>query len=389
MATSDLYDFLVIGAGPVGSYLASQLAAFGFRTLVVDKRSRLGEPVCCTGLVSRECVNTFAFPPSIVLREVYGARIFSPSGKLIELTRPEVQAIVLDRGALDLELAKQAAAAGADYMLSSIAQSIEVTSEAVRLKLNSNGSSCTVMGKYLIVATGFGSKLLNYVGLNGVRDFAIGAQSEVRSPIEEIEVYTGSKIAPGFFAWLVPTHPGRALLGLLSRSQPRQRLRMLATRLKQEGRIDSLPDVILSRGVSLKALHRTSRGRILVVGDAAGQVKPTTGGGIFFGLISASIAAKAMAETPSNHEKGVSNYEHEWRHRLGRELKIGHIARVVYEHLSDNQLDHAFNIMNSTGLTHRLIESTDIEFDWHGRAIRHLLRESPRACLSALWPGHI
>jgi len=114
----------------------------------------------------------------------------------------------------------------------------------------------------------------------------------------------------------------------------------------------------------------------VVVGDAAGQVKPTTGGGIYYGLLCADIAANNLHRALENDDlsaRNLASYEREWKKKLGRELKIGYWARKLYEHLSDRQIDRIFDIIKSNGIDEALLKKDDLRFDWHGEVILKLL----------------
>jgi flavin-dependent dehydrogenase len=113
-----------------------------------------------------------------------------------------------------------------------------------------------------------------------------------------------------------------------------------------------------------------------VVGGAAGQVKPTTGGGIYYGLLCAELAADNLhraLEADSLSAKSLANYEREWKRRIGRELKMGYWTRRLYEHLSDRQVDKIFDIMKSSGIDAELLRADNLSFDWHGEAMVRLL----------------
>ena len=115
---------------------------------------------------------------------------------------------------------------------------------------------------------------------------------------------------------------------------------------------------------------------MIVVGDAAGQVKPTTGGGIYYGLLCAEIAADHLhraLESDDLSEKSLADYQREWQRKLGRELKICYWARKLYEHLSDRQIDRVFDIIKSKGIDESLLRADDLSFDWHGEVILRLL----------------
>ncbi|RLC69312.1 MAG: hypothetical protein DRI26_09390, partial [Chloroflexi bacterium] len=108
------------------------------------------------------------------------------------------------------------------------------------------------------------------------------------------------------------------------------------------------------------------------VGDAAGQVKPTTGGGVYYGLLCAEVAAdtldRALA-TGDFSESLFSGYERAWREMIGRELRIGYLARRLYGRLSNRQVDQLFHIVKSRGIHERLLRSAELSFEWHSDAI--------------------
>jgi len=194
--------------------------------------------------------------------------------------------------------------------------------------------------------------------------------------INETEVYFGREVAPGFFAWLVPTSPPRALVGLLSRRRPGFYLRKLMSSLLAQGKIASTEVELSYGGILLKPLARTYSDRLVVVGGAAGQVKPTTGGGIYYGLLCADIAANSLHRALKSNDlsaKSLANYERQWKRKLGRELKVGYWARKFYEHLSDGQIDRIFDIIKSNGIDQALLKADDLSFDWHGEVVLRLL----------------
>jgi flavin-dependent dehydrogenase len=115
-----------------------------------------------------------------------------------------------------------------------------------------------------------------------------------------------------------------------------------------------------------------------VVGDAAGQVKPTTGGGIYFGLLSAEIAAKHLKHALEDDDLSpgrLAGYEREWKKKLRQELKICYWARRFYEKLSDKKIDQIFDIIKANGIDEVLLKADSLSFDWHGRTIIKLARQ--------------
>jgi len=371
------YDVVVIGGGPVGSYVAYRLAETGRGVVVLEQKRTLREPVCCTGIIGREYSSSFAIDDGVILRQANSARLFSPSGRELKLWREETQAYIIDRPAFNVAMSNQAQKAGAEYVLNSLVNNIEVGDDKVRVEATCQGEGLDLEARVVIIATGFGSRLAQKLGLGKVGDFAIGAQAEVETVgVDETEVYFGQEIAPGFFGWLVPTSPRMARVGLLSRRSPGLYLKRLMASLLAQGKIVSAEAELSYGGIPLEPLARTHGERLIVVGTAAGQVKPTTNGGIYYGLLCADIAANNLhraLERDDLSAKGLANYEREWKRKLGRELKIGYWARKFYERLGDQQIDRIFDIIKSNGIDKALLEAKDLSFDWHGEAILRLM----------------
>ncbi|MFC2026818.1 NAD(P)/FAD-dependent oxidoreductase [Chloroflexota bacterium] len=372
-------DVLVVGGGPIGSYVAFRLAGMGYGVAVLEKKERLGGKVCCVGIISLECLSTFNIDDSVVLKRVNSARIFSPSGRLIRLWRGEEQACIIDRAAFDLSMTEMAIDAGAEYHFSSLVRGITAKDDRVVAEVAQNGTGLEFEARMVVIASGFGSRLPDVLGLGKAGDCVVGAQAEVTTAnVDEIEVYLGRKVAPGFFGWLVPTTSETALVGLLSRHRADFYMKKLIVSLTKKGKVISDEVEPGYRGITLSPPKRTYGKRVIVVGDAAGQVKPTTGGGIYFGLLSAEIAAKHLKQALEDDDLSpgrLAGYEREWKKKLGQELKICYWARRFYEKLSDKKIDQIFDIIKANDIDEVLLKADSLSFDWHGRAIIKLARQ--------------
>lgn len=371
---------MIVGAGPVGSYLACMLAKVGHKVVVFEKRPEVGEAACCTGIIGKECFDRFPIAKNAILIQSSSARFFAPSGRFIRLSKDAVQAYVVDRAAFDRALAQKAQAEGVDYFLSSRVENLSLTDCCVRASVECKGKANSFEGKVVVLTSGFGASLPQRLGLGKIGDFVLGAQAEVNvESLDEVEVYFGHEIAPGFFAWLVPTAPGRALAGLLSRRSAGSYLKDLISRLLAQGKITSVEGKITYGGIPLTPLPKTFGARVLAVGDAAGQVKPTTGGGIYYGLLCADIAAEVIHEALLADDvsaRRLGGYEKRWKEKLSRELQIGYWARKVYEKLSDRQIEHIFDIVQENRIHEALLQSPDFSFDWHGDSILRVLKDN-------------
>ena len=386
-----MYDVAVIGGGPIGSHVAFRLAVLGYEVVVVERKTETGGPVCCTGIVSRECVSSLALDKDVVFRQANGARLLSPSGRVLRLWRPEPQVSIVDRTAFNVALANRAQGQGVEYRLNSSVVGAHFSDNGVSLEFGMQGNGIKYLqARAVVIAAGAASAgLAVALGLGKVGDFAMGAQAEVEiMGVDEVEVYFGGEITPGFFAWLVPISSQKALVGLLSRRKPEVYLRRLLARLLAQGKIVSTKVEMTRGGIPLQALARTYGERLVVVGSAAGQVKPTTGGGIYYGLLCADIAANHLnraLKSDNLSAENLSSYQREWRKRLGAELRIGYWARKLYERLSDRQIDQIFDIIESNGIDEALLKAEDLSFDWHSKVVLRVMADKALSKAMVAW----
>ncbi len=372
-----MYDVIIVGGGPVGSYMAYKLARLGYGVMVLEQKKRIGESVCCAGIIGRECVSSFGINDNVILRQANSARLFSPSGKWLRLWREETQAFIVDRPAFDVAMGSRAQNEGAEYMLNTPVIDIKVGDDRVRVEATRKGKGLSLEARAVVIAAGSGSRLVEKLGRGRVGDSVTGVQAGVETvEVGEMEVYFGQEVAPGFFAWLVPTSPSRALVGLLSRRNPELYLKKLMSSLLAQGKIVSTEVKLCYGRIPLKPIPRTCGERLMVVGAAAGQVKPTTGGGIYYGLLCADMGVSSLHRALGSDAlsaKSLASYERAWKRRLGRELKTGYWARRLYEQLSDRQVDKLFDIIKSRGIDEALLKADDLSFDWHGEVVLKLL----------------
>jgi geranylgeranyl reductase family protein len=372
------FDVIIIGAGVVGCYAAGALAQLGYEVCVLEKNAEAGSKSSCTGIISGECLDLFPTGRGAVQFEAHSAKVFSPSGQYIRIERNSPQAYVMDRPSLDRSVALQALKNGACLHFSTLATSITVNSLSAEVYVTCLNKPIVFKAGIILIAGGAGTTLTRDAGLGQIHEFAQGAQAEVAcKDLAEVEIYSGAAIAPGFFSWLVPAGKSHAKAGLLCRGNPRPYITALLSKLQRQGRITMEKQDIKYGVVPLKPLGKTYGERLLVVGDAAGQVKPTTGGGIYFGTLCACMAVTTIHEAfkaGNLSARGLSSYQRRWHKMLKQELSIDYWAHRFYRGLDDKQVEHIFNVIERHGIHESILTSPDITFDWHGKAIFDALK---------------
>jgi len=219
-----LLDAAIIGGGPIGSRIAFKLAGMGYRVAVLEKHDQIGQKLCCTGIVSQECVTKFEIPHDVIFRSANSVNIFSPTGESLRVIRSEPQAAILNRSAFDCLLAEKAQSQNAEYHLNCRAEHISFLKDRVKIEVLEKGRPRHFEAQVAVLAVGFASSLIKEFASCRVRSCVGGAQAEVESEVDEVEVYFDQDLTSGFFAWLVPTSPGRCLAGLLTNHSPGRRL---------------------------------------------------------------------------------------------------------------------------------------------------------------------
>lgn len=368
-----MFDVAIIGAGTAGSFAALELSKLGHSVCVLEQNPCPGHKASCTGIISRDCLSLLRADRELIQHEAQSAKIFAPSGKCIRVERDTTQAYILDRRMLDQWLARQAQERGAQYLFSTPVDSIREQNAGVTIEIVKPGNPNPIQARCAVIACGVGGKLTAAAGLGRIREYAHGAQALVEcAGFNEVEVYSGRHIAPGFFAWLVPAWEGTAKAGLLCSGNASKHIHDHLGRLKRQGKIGSLITEVSFGSIPLKTLPRTYSNRMLVVGDAAGQAKPTSGGGIYFGALCSRLAVETLDTCirADDFSPGrMAAYQRRWHKLLKNELAIDYWAHRFYQSLTDKQAEHIFEIINKHGIHETLLASPDISFDWHSKVI--------------------
>ena len=298
MSTS--HDVVIIGAGPAGSTAGEAVARAGFDVALVEEHAVVGEPVDCTGVLGTEAFRRFDLPRKIVVGGISAVTLHSPAGVPITHHGREPFAFVVDRAELDRHLAQRAQAAGAALYLG--ARAVRVVRQAAGVEIacrGTEGSARDLVAKVLLLAGGPQFAFQEQLGLGTAPIFWQSAHAELSGDgLPHPQVYLGRDVAPGAFAWAVPLRrSGRPFVrvGVNSGGDAPRYLRRLCEERFAHLLPNGEPVEARSWVVPIVPLARTYGERVLAVGDAAGQVKSTSGGGIYFGMLSAQIASPRPA----------------------------------------------------------------------------------------------
>ncbi len=304
-------DVLVVGAGPAGSTAARTCAALGLRTVLLEEHPEIGHPVHCTGKLSAHAFRRFGLPASMAQNALRGAALHAPDGSVARVRRACVDSYLVDRAALDRYLAEQASSSGAEVLMGTRARTVVRTDGAtaggLRVEVDRGSTRLAITTALVIDAEGAVPVLPPQLGLTPRRAFVHGLQYDVEGAAIEQEdapdLYFGWNVAPGFFGWFMPTGGTTGRLGVavdprwaaqspihylegLRTAHPASAPRLRNARIVRRfaGRIPVLGQ-----------RRPTYTDGMLVIGDAAGQVKATSGGGIYFAMQAGELAGRAAA----------------------------------------------------------------------------------------------
>ncbi|MDR1404853.1 MAG: NAD(P)/FAD-dependent oxidoreductase [Candidatus Methanoplasma sp.] len=373
-------DAVVVGGGPAGTITAGLLSD-GRDVLVIEEHASSGLPVQCAGILTEEAIRMCGVKPDI-LGKITGADVIFPSGGRFEVRSDCIKALLIDRADLDRKLAERAIDRGAEIKYGTRYVSHKVSGTEVSVSTDSGDIS----SKLIVGADGHSSRIAMSVGRNLPREYVYGMGADVRYRSGRDNIMTlriGSEYAPGFFSWEIP-FGDMMRVGLCIKagtgSNPNEYLKKLL-------RVSGIKDCdIISRysgKIPLGGRRRSYGDRTLLIGDAAGQVKPISGGGLYPICMAAPILRDTAEEsllTDRTSSRFLSRYEEGWKRKIGRELSRGYRIRKIYTGLSDRDLDRVSEIISDDEIRPML---NGIDLD-NPSAVAAPIVRSPRVCMRLL-----
>lgn len=372
-------DVVVVGGGPAGLYAAQHLGRWGFSVHVLEEHDTVGEPVHCTGLLGTEAFALPGVPDDVVLGWPHVGQFRSPAGLELEYVGPTDEVCVIDRGVFDRGLARRAVQAGVRLSTGTRVVGLDVQKDRVTVRSLVHGRPRALSSRVCVLACGARYELQRRLGWGTPPLFLGSAQTEApASGSEVVRVFLRREAAPTGFGWLVPIRRDReprAKIGVMAAFGARRILASLLRDLDGTGEVTGRVGSVIARLLPLAPLPRTSGSRVLAVGDAAGLVKPTTGGGIYYSLLSARWAADTVRrafEVGDFSATLFAGYEETWRAELGAELRMGVWFRRLLGWLGPGDLDDLTRLGITDGLMP--VIRTTARFNWHRDLIRHVIR---------------
>ncbi|MEW6588557.1 MAG: NAD(P)/FAD-dependent oxidoreductase [Thermoproteota archaeon] len=354
------YDVIVAGGSVAGLFCAREAAKGGFSVLVIEEDFEVGTPEHCGGLVSMSALEDLGVVPSqkTLDSQIQAATLSSPSGEKITIDAKKQNVLVINRRELDKQVAYQAQKNGAE---------IKVKTSLKEVRGNTAVTSAGSFDfKILVDARGV-SALIQKDRTGTLQS----AQYEIYADwIQKglVEVNFDAFKYPGFFSWVIPAGNGMGKVGVAGRSI--NAMQALEKYLEQKGKHSVIRKVFAPIWVN-GPIKSFVDGSTVIVGDAAGQSKPTTAGGIYscgIGGILAGRAISAFLKTQNKVE--LETYQKKWEEKFGKEFEKQLFARKMLERLDNKTIDSLFD-----AITPQMIQdiSKNDDFDFHTSALIKML----------------
>ena len=350
------YDVVIVGAGPIGGRAAELLSESGLSVLMLEEHTEIGRPFQCAGLVTPSAMEVVEAYDT-VLEEVDGALIHGPSGTLVPVgTEGVLRTYVVCRKRFDQFVVQKSMEAGAHLWLNSTPVEATVADDGAEIIVKKDGVKVNVTCKLIVGADGAHSWTRRFFKMGRPKELMIGFQTEVvgyQGRDRWLEMYSGEAIAPGFFAWVIPSGFGTHRIGLWSTAD-RLNGRSIESCYQDlldhdlwKDRFSDIQEIARYCGpVPSGMIKKTVKQRVMLLGDAAGMAKPTTGGGIGPGFHQIQCILSPLVEAIMNDNLSDANLraitKKPWEAMKKEQDRARALRNLLVSDCSDKKLDQHF-----------------------------------------------
>lgn len=354
------YDVVVAGGSVAGLLSAREISSKGFSVLVIEEDYEIGTPEHCGGLVSIAGLKELGIIP---FRKTFdhmmeSAEIKSPNGKSFTINSKKQKVVEISRRELDKQIAFQAQKNGTEIKVRTSFQ--EITNTGIRT--NEENIDC----KIFVDARGVSSLIhKDRTGILSSAQYEIYANWIKKG---KVEVIFDQEKYPGFFAWVIPSDEGKGKVGVAGKGiNVSDTLNEI---LKEKGKYSTIRKIFAPIWIK-GPIEKFVDGKTVIVGDAAGQAKPTTAGGIFTSGMGGVFAGQAISKfLKTNEISHLQEYQKRWTEKFGKEFDKQLLARKILERIDNQTINKLFESITPE-ITNEISEKDD--FDFHTSSIIRLL----------------
>ena len=354
------YDVVIAGGSVAGLLCAREIASDGGKVLVIEEDYEIGTPEHCGGLVSMAGLEKLGVIPFGKTFEhlIESATIYSPNGQSFVIDSKKQKVAEISRRELDKQIAYQAQKNGASIKVKTSFQ--ELTNEGIRT------SEGEVKCKIFVDARGISSLAQkDRTGILSSAQYEIYADWIKKG---KVKVFFDQEKYPGFFAWIIPSGEGKGKVGVAGKGI--NVAEILEEFLEKKGSYSSIRKIFAPIWIK-GPIKKFVENKTVIVGDAAGQAKPTTSGGIYTSGMGGILAGKAIAKfLKSNKNSDLEEYQKSWTSQFGEEFDKQLWARKILERIDNNTINKLFELITPE-IIKEISEKDD--FDFHAGSIVKLL----------------
>lgn len=354
------FDVVVAGGSVSGLICAREIANNKNTVLVIEEDYEIGTPEHCGGLVSTRGLEELGIIPFRKTFEnfIESAEIFAPNGNSFSINSERQKVAEINRRELDKQIARQAQKNGAVIKVRTSFQ--EITENGV--KTNEGEIKC----KIFVDARGVSSLIhKDRQGILSSAQYEIYADWIKKG---KVKLFFDQKQYPGFFAWIIPSGEGKGKIGVAGKGI--NAAVIIEEFLKSQDNYSVIRKIFAPIWIK-GPIKKFVDGKTVIIGDAAGQAKPTTGGGIYTSGMGGLFAGKAISKfLKSNNMEDLEEYQKKWTQKFGKEFEKQSFARKILERLDNNTVNKLFDSITPE-ITKEISEKDD--FDFHTRSIVKLL----------------